>query len=214
MNVKHWHVAIPGYTQDYGTSTGLERIWGALDDVLAETGPGVRVLYFPWNSPWKKIASFIKRHSAEGPCVRVYAYSFGAGYGFVTLAKELHKLGIGIRHAVLCDPVWRRPGLPVWTGPIGSLESIWRNGKLPIPASVDEVTWCYQRNNRPDGDEPVAAKGARTIIHTGTQLMDAVHATADDSDWFKDAALRVALEPPVAGEQPEAAKLTMPEVNP
>lgn len=203
--VRHWHFLISGYSQNYSTPTGCERIWGSVDDMLAATGPGVRVLYFQWNSPWKQIAEMVKRCSAEGTCIRIYAYSWGAGFGFITLAKELHRRGIGIRHAVLCDGVWRRPGIPAGFNWVGSLSSVWRKGKLPIPASVDEVTWCYQTNNRPDGDQPVAAKGARTIIHPGFKLTDAVHATADDSQWFYDTSIRVALEPPVAGERPQDA---------
>jgi hypothetical protein len=209
MNVKHWHFILSGYSQNYATPTGCERIWGALDDMLAETGPGTRVLYFPWNAPFEQIAEMVKRCSAQGTCVRVYAYSWGAGYGFITLTKELNRRGIGVRHAVLCDPVWRRPGIPAALNWVGSLSSVWAKGKLDIPASVDEVTWAYQRNNHPDGDEPVA-KGAKTRINPGVKLLDAVHASADDSEWFYDTSLRVALEPAVPGEKPEVVPQAVP----
>jgi hypothetical protein len=187
--LKYWHIIISGYSQSYRTPTGCERIWLALH---AATDTVERCLYFPWNAPWCDIAEFIKRCSEPDAEVYIYAYSWGAGYGFVSLAEELQKRGLPVTHAVLCDPVWRRKGIPAGLNWIGSLSSVWADSKLDVPANVQEVSWCYQRNNKPDGDTPTAAKGATTIIHPGVKIENAIHPTIDESEWFMNTSLKVA----------------------
>jgi hypothetical protein len=200
--IRRWHIVISGYSQNYATPTGCEKLWLAMDPLNA---PGVRLLYFPWNSPWCDIAEWIKRCSAPPAAAEVlcYAYSWGAGHGFVTLARELDQRGLGVRHAVLADPVWRRPGWPTGLQWVGTLESVFGSKTIPIPTNVAEVTWCYQRNDKPDGDRPVRVKGGDTRINPGVKLRECVHATIDDSDWFQLTSLAVAQQqPPPTTSQP------------
>lgn len=194
MTVYQWHVVISGYTQNYGSLNGSETLWGDIDDALCSKGPGVRVLYFPWNAPWREIAEMIKRNSVPSTEVFIYAYSWGAGYGFVTLAQQLEDWGVSVRHAVLCDPVWRRPGIPAFFQWVGTIASYFGRETIAVPTNVLEVSWCYQRNSKPDGDRPVAAKGSRTRINAGFKLRNAVHTTADESQWFQSRAMEVALK--------------------
>jgi hypothetical protein len=113
----------------------------------------------------------------EASDIRVCAYSYGAGYGFIQLARQLEKRGLSIESAVLSDPVRRFR----WT-PWRALWSLWEP-HITVPANVREVWYGVQRMNRPHGHHLVAAETNKTIIHPFAELM-VTHQYADDHPEF------------------------------
>ncbi len=119
------------------------------------------------------------------PDIRVYAYSWGCGHGFVRLAGELLKRGCGIRYSVLCDPVfhsWWRPWRAVMTGR-------WVP-PIRIPKNVSEVYWFRQCQNRPRATM-LTATGELTVIHNPV-VLKADHEWMDDQTKFHAKCLEVA----------------------
>lgn len=188
--IKRWHHLIQGYTQNLHAPTGIEQLWLALQDVAGASNVALEL--WQWDDQWADIAGFIKRCSTPDVEIFIYAYSWGAGHGFTTLAKELQKLKINVKHAVLCDPVWRRPGIPTFLGGIGSALSLTPWNKINIPDNVARVSWCRQHNNTPAGHDLVADNGKKTIIDPAQVLTDVVHQTIDESPWFQSKAIEVA----------------------
>ena len=180
-----WHIPIMGFTQDSSRESGVEKLWRKLRDSKA-VGPESSLVHPQrWRSDWPALAEFIWRNSADGAEVYVYAYSWGAGSGVLSLAKQLRKRGILVRHAVLCDPVfyqWFR----LWRGLFyGSL-----NPPIVIPSNVMVVDSFYQRQNTPQAADLVPAS-AGTTIHNAVKL-ESSHQYIDDHPAFHELALKVA----------------------
>jgi hypothetical protein len=140
-----------------------------------------------WNANWWAIAENIWWTSAspvEKINVFVYAYSWGAGWGFTQLAKQLKKRGIRIRTAVLSDPVYRH-----WYT-LGQWRAFVPYSSISVPNNVDEVFSFVQRQNLPAGHLCEAASD-RTRIHLPVELM-ATHQYMDDASDFHDRVLQIA----------------------
>ena len=171
--IERWHIPISGFTQSIDRANGFDKLWLKLRSVVNEETsllPPQR-----WHADFAAIAAFIHRMRPQKlPDIRVYAYSWGCGHGFITLAKELDKRGLRISHAVLCDPVyhsWWRPWRAMLAGK-------W-SPPLVIPKNVHQVFWFYQRQNRPQATELIAEAGG-TVIHPGVRL-------GRDHEWMDDA---------------------------
>ncbi|HJT31056.1 MAG TPA: hypothetical protein VJ783_03240 [Pirellulales bacterium] len=153
-----WHVVISGFTQHRGDPTGSQKLWLRLRG-LVNNGRSC-VEFFPWNSNWKDVAEWIWRCRPEErpPRVYVYAYSWGAGGGFVRLARALRKRGIEVERAVLSDPVYCPPlRCLAWT-------ALLRWKKIHVPDNVRRVDYFFQRRNYPRGHHLVALDPKRTVI--------------------------------------------------
>src|SRR5688500_4992637 len=103
------HIPIRGFQQDDGEQSGVEVLWRERLRPLAGAATLV-VTPLEWDHDWKDYAAFLSRLNPEGappPKLCVYAYSWGAGWGFISLAKQLGKLDppMRIALAVLTDPV-------------------------------------------------------------------------------------------------------------
>lgn len=188
-----WLVCISGYLQPEDKPTGMLRLWERLG---AFRSPDIVVALRPWNSDWKQVAENIFEVSA-GSSVRVliFAYSWGAGFGFVQLSRELGKRGIDVESAVLSDPVYRSrwfPRLLAWL-------ALTRFFSIPVPRNVREVAWLYQRENRPWGRQLRKASGARTVVGPGIRL-ERIHQYMDDAEPFHRICLKAARL--VCGEPP------------
>lgn len=195
-------VPIMGFTQRAGTSPGLVRLWRRM---LARAAPDTLVLPpSTWDRDMRDLADLI---AAVAPLARigVAAYSWGAGWGFVQLAKALGKRGLTIQDAVLCDPVHRNPLMP-WRAVFAPISS-WFLGapRITVPPNVREVHWFRQRMDLPAGHDVVAAKfGAPDLWragHDGTLVQDAIelrcgHSWADDHEDFHALALAKLLPSP------------------
>ena len=146
------------------------------------SGPDTCVLLLPWNADWKDVAGLVRRNSVQSGfrSVFIYAYSWGAGHGFVALSKALGAEGIPVDYCVLCDPVYRPEWLPTWFN--FSPRSLWGKPTIEVPTNVGKVDWFYQTQNKPAGHEPVPL-WASTHVNKGVQLVYP-HAGMEDSDEF------------------------------
>ena len=185
--IRTWHIPISGFTQNIDRQNGFDRLWKQLRPLASE-----HVSLLPpqrWRADFSAIAEFIHRMKPENtvPEIRVYAYSWGCGHGFLKLATELLKRGLSIRYAVLCDPVyhsWWRPWRAMLTGR-------W-SPPIRIPKNVGEVFWFRQFQNRPQGTDLVSADPA-TVIHEPV-VLNAHHEWMDDQREFHDTCLEVAAK--------------------
>jgi pimeloyl-ACP methyl ester carboxylesterase len=170
-----WRVVIGGFLQDQGRPTGMVRLWQTLDAQLSR--PGVRVELRNWNDNWRQIAELIWRVLPADGSVRVgiYAYSWGAGWGAMQLARRLSQRGVSVAHMVLSDPVYRSPWLPFrWLA-----FCPWR--PIVVPRNVRKVIWYRQRRNRPAGHRLIAEDAGRTsIFPPDGHEADVIHAYMDD----------------------------------
>lgn len=182
-----WHILISGFTQDANEPSGTEALWSQMRQL---SSAGICVQCMTWKDDWAGLAERITRTSVKLPRVYIYAYSWGAGHGFTTLADELGKRGIWVRHAVLCDPVYRSRLLPTWL-PFNPL-SLMRTPKIRVPKNVDRVSWLRQKQNRPAGHDLKADTPATQIDKP--ILLARNHAWMDDAPEYHDMALRVARE--------------------
>lgn len=164
-----WHVVISGFTQHRGDPSGTQELWLRLRG-LVNNGRSC-VEFFPWNSNWQDVAEWIWRCRPDErpPRIYVYAYSWGAGGGFVRLARALKKRGIEIEMAVLSDPVYCPPlrclawlALCPWS-------------KIHVPANVRRVHYFFQRENYPRGHHLVAEDAHATEIEKPQQARQFHH---------------------------------------
>ena len=170
-----WHICISGFRQNKAEMNGMETLWLGL---RGYSTPTTCVQYYGWNENWKAIAKFISRNSNDDTRVNVYAYSWGAGWGFIRLAKYLGKEGLEVHQAVLCDPVSRTPYLPSWL-PLNPM-SLLKNRTLQVPPNIREIHWLKQEVNRPCGHTPV---GEHTRVYPPVELK-VPHSEMEDSPEF------------------------------
>lgn len=184
-----WHVLIAGFTQRIGQPTGMHSLWLRINQLFS--GPEVQCELHPWHACWDEIAENIKiSRSPSPPTILVYAYSWGAGWGFIKLAQALEERGLVVRAAVLCDPVYRSRWLSMsWRSLVtcGCLRPT-----IPVPANVRWVRWLYQRNGLPAGHRPVAVHPRATHIDQGIEVPGVVHNSMDELDEFHELALDTA----------------------
>lgn len=191
-----WHVCISGYTQSEAEMTGLMRI--ALELGARHRGPATAVELHRWNDDWKALAEFIwlarPNGDSEGPVVNIYAYSWGAGWGFTQLAKALKARGIAVRCAVLADPVYRSR----WWSMLWRSLSPFAKPRIEVPANVRKVWWFYQHSlpwyclAEPRGHRLTAEEPSATVIHEGVKVSGVIHHYMDDLRAFFDKCLEVA----------------------
>ncbi|MGE9270706.1 MAG: hypothetical protein ACQKBU_07870 [Verrucomicrobiales bacterium] len=188
-------IPISGFTEDLGKHTGTIALWRKLrrfssEEVCVQT-PRV------WNDDWNDIAAMIHRESAPETRILVCAYSWGAGHGFIKLARALHRFDRRIETAVLCDPVYRSHTIfGRWLAMVPGL-------KIRVPENVDDVFWLRQRNDRPSGHQPVGRDreiNEAPHIYAPVNVRHARHGTIDDSLAYHRLALReasrITTEPP------------------
>jgi pimeloyl-ACP methyl ester carboxylesterase len=185
--IDRWHILISGYTQKLMRPTGTEQLWLSMRPL---SSPTTCIQYRVWDDDWAGMASHVSRVSNGAPVVNIYAYSWGAGHGFVTLAKELSRYGVQVSHAVLCDPVYRSTILPTWL-PLNPL-SMLRLPTITIPPNVRRVSWLRQSQNKPAGHNLKAAHEATRIHEPITLKLN--HDQMDDSAEYHAMAMAVATE--------------------
>lgn len=165
-------ICIQGFTQTVGKPNGIHELYLRLRKY---SSPDCEIVLQPWNANWDALAEFIfNTCDREKVDIRVFAYSWGCGNGFVQLQKALRKRGLpAIRYAVLCDPVYYRWGR--W----------WRAMFSPVvtptidAGDTGEVWWLRQFENKPQGHQ-VIGKG---IIHEPI-VLNQTHQYMDDANEF------------------------------
>ena len=193
------HNIIAGYTQTksrwHGSVILREKMQEAVDE-LSNNCQFRRVWIHRWNEHWAEMAQRIwwlgQYHEREIE-VGIYAYSWGAGWGFIQLAKELRELGITVKHAVLCDPVYRH------NYPLGNwrafsnhpLLSWCMRTKIIVPDNVKEVFVYRQNLNYPKGFD-VESKNPTTVIHPAVGLK-CTHQTIDEREEYHNRSIQQAL---------------------
>lgn len=181
--MKQWSVVISGFTQNRSRESGSEILWRKLQ-AYADHEHYVEVR--KWKSNWKRVALFIHRNLDEDGIINIYAYSWGAGWGFRKLERELKKLGRRVHVAVLCDPVYRNPWMPSWL-PLNPI-SMTLIPRISV-VNTDHVFWLYQRLNYPRGHAP-KTKDPSINIHRGI-LINVVHVDADKSLRYHNLCLEI-----------------------
>lgn len=185
--IRTWLFFISGFTQRNSQPHGVQRLWLRAHRLFASSETAVVLL--PWHAPWREIAEQVLLCQGETPArVGVSAYSYGAGWGFVQLARQLGKRGIGVRQAVLCDAVYRSR---FWTLTWQSLlPSPW----ITVPANVREVVCFRQSNSLPKGHQIVAADPKRTRVHQYINIPDVTHVNCDDYVPYHNKSLEMCAE--------------------
>lgn len=183
--IEKWHIPISGFTQSINKSSGFDKLWLKLREQSSEKVSVVNPLR--WRANFDSLAEFIFRMKNNGktPDINIYAYSWGAGHGFISLSKELAKRGLLVRNAVLCDPIyhsWWRPWRAMMTGKLSP--------PIVIPRNVNRVHWFYQRQNTPQATS-LKSQWIYTVIEEGVELK-ANHEWMDDQAEFHDKCLDVA----------------------
>lgn len=184
--LKNWHIIISGFTQHEAKISGMTKLWLELGKFRS---PETTIALREWNACWESVAEAIWWSSLtpEELNVNIYAYSWGAGWGFVNLARHLRNRGININTAVLSDPVYRHK---YWAGQWRALVP-WST--VTVPANVKEVHWFRQHQNLPAGHNLVAADSNLTKINLPV-VLTVTHPYMDDSYSFHSRALRSAEE--------------------
>ena len=177
--IHQWHIPIMGFTQTHARQTGIGKLWLKMRPL--STPENCVMMPLAWNTNWSNIANFIRMQSTHAPDIRVYAYSWGCGWGFQNLSKHLDLLGLNVAHAVLCDPVFRSKILPAWLtfNPLSMI----RGARIKIDHCVEHVRWLRQFKNRPQGANLVAVNDRMTKIDEPL-VLELPHAEMEDSQEF------------------------------
>lgn len=174
-------ICISGFSQDFAHPSGIEVLWERLRQSFSNFECCVTM--YPWRSDWKAIASHIVRTGRPtGIDVRVAAYSWGAGHGFVKLALALMNQGVNIKVAVLSDPVYRNAWMlwrSLWSPILG--EPV-----ISIPENVGKVLYLRQQMVWPHGHKCVSKSGKTAIEDHGFLVRP--HVWMDDAREFHDLA--------------------------
>jgi len=170
---------------------GMSLLGGRVYEMTRDT-PGVRVEWECWDDSPRGTAEWIYRFGRHDPppAVIMFCYSYGCGYGFVRVARELKKLGIPIKHAVLCDPV--HYSVTRWRSLIQRTPIIGRRLYVAVPSNVQAVTWFRQRVDLPSGHD-LRFESADTINH-GPTYLQAGHTEMDNQPEFHAACEAIVLD--------------------
>lgn len=183
--IRQWHIIIGGFLETEGKPTGMARLWLRLHQLLTPRGACVELR--AWNDNWRDMAELIWRlQPEEEPAViKIYAYSWGAGWGAMQLARHLQRRGLAVGWMVLSDPVYRSP----WIITRWLAMAPWRS--ITVPHNVRVVHWFRQRLSLPAGHTLVAARSDRTVI-TPPVWAEVAHAYMDDLRVFHRECERIA----------------------
>lgn len=184
-----WCFVIGGYTQDYGELTGTHRLWMKIRNRLAPLGWQVQL--HPWYERWSNVAEAVRiSQNSVPPQVAVYGYSYGGGWGFTQLARQLQARGLYVDVACLCDAVYRSPWFPhvlSWRAMIG-------RPVIEVPTNVRRVRYLRQRTSRPFGHQLRALDEEFTVLEDAGIVQGVAHTGMDDSKQWQAVAMDVVKE--------------------
>lgn len=184
------HQCIAGFTQNVHTLHGVMKLSERIRQ-LGVDGVQTRILLNTWCSDWKKIAEYywiLSEYYLEPITICVYAYSWGAGWGAMQLARHLNQCGLEIQVMVLSDPVYRHPH---WW--MRWLAMVQRDATfspiIKVPSNVHEIFQLHQKTNRPQAHKLLSMNG--TLIHPPILIDNTIHQKMDDCWKFHALALEV-----------------------
>jgi hypothetical protein len=155
-----------GFRQTARYPTGLEQ--GPWADARGLASATCWILPpLPWDTDVEAIAALIARNTTHNATIVGRFYSWGCGWLFPRLARQMHVHGRGFRHVALCDPVYRSAVLPSFL-PLNPL-SLLRSPRIEIPANVKEVEWTRQYVDLPRAHDLVAEDPHVTTIHAAIE---------------------------------------------
>lgn len=171
--------------------------------------PDARVWFREWNSPWKEIAGHIAliRKTQLYPAlfqVRIYAHSWGGGWGAPRLARALQRdpWPIPVPKMILADPVYRHP---LWSL---SWLSMFPGREITVPSNVGEVIYFLQDKQKPMGHRVVAEQERCTKVGEPTVFHDKVHGEMDEIKEFHEACVQAAVAAHPKPSRPASKKVT------
>lgn len=182
------HVFIMGFQQDWSKTTGIELIWKQIRKLSSQSQWVLPPL--PWNVDWEQVAGLICRHTEKDAEVQMYGFSWGCGYGSVTLAKELAKRGRRVKRVVWCDPIYKNPmwgGVPSMMDLLNYLRIM--RPEIKVPSNIDEVHWLRQSVGCPCAND--LRENGKTMIFDPV-VLDVKHEDTDNSQEMADMCWRVA----------------------
>ena len=184
--IRQWHICISGFMQKLGQRHGVNALYRRMRNTFSH--PAIELDLRVWNTNWHEYVEHIYDLSTNGgstPVVVVHAYSWGAGHGFIQLAKRLRRRGFEVDHAVLCDPVYRASWwLRRWRA-FNPFQTI------TIPSNVRRVDSFSQVEDWPRGHTLIAEAPEQTKIAAKSGPVGVGHTAMDDwRDWH-DRALKV-----------------------
>lgn len=189
MGIKFNHIIlhIMGFTQTLNRYSGIHAAWAKTRKMVKPSPDTMVMTPLQWKANWDHYAEFIRWSSHSRTRIYVMAYSWGAGWGFMNLAKKLNDglMTRRITYAMLIDPVFRSPLLPSWL-PINPL-SMTSFFNIDIERNVDEVKYYLQRQNRPQGR--ILRGSPATEIHNPTYL-ELNHEDMEDAEIIHDAFIK------------------------
>lgn len=184
------HVCITGFLQSHASSNaGLVDVWRRLD-IEHGRDPQTLVSLRSWKDNWDDFAElFFRFRNGTDPDIRVYAYSWGAGFGAIQFAKALQSRGLKIRSMVLSDPVYFSRLISTrWLAMIQEVPFLKWSPRIVVPSNVERVTYFRQSKNRPAGHELIAEDSEKTKIEPA-QFLSYDHQHMDDSFEFRSECL-------------------------
>jgi len=190
-----YHLLISGFRQKVGQRHGMYILRERLVADYHYCNGHSRVELWPWDADWKAVAQnlWLLQQDARQPLlVGLYAYSWGAGWGAVQLAKRMKQCGLKIRVAVFCDPVFRHPRLFLrWTSLLRRQYVILGWPIIRLPAGAFEEVYVFRQEiSRPQGHYLLPTDD-ETIVHP-PQLLPYDHAHIDEAWEFHSLVLSVA----------------------
>jgi len=176
--INRWCYVITGFLQNAGTRTRMIELWRGLHAV---SGHASRAELRPWDSNWDAEAELIMRLSSPNPktppTILIFAYSWGAGWGAMRLARALDERGVAVNCMVLSDPVYRHW---YWAGN-------WRAFvpwiPITVPGNVMQVRSFRQAKNWPRAHAIKAALPGFTEVWPPVTI-NATHQNMDEAGAF------------------------------
>jgi hypothetical protein len=173
------HQVISGCRQHGGRANGSQLLWAELRD--RHHNGRVLVDLREWHTPWDRHAELLwrQRPTDDTPvAVYIYAYSWGAGWGAIRLARELRKRGITVIAVVFADPVYRDPIA------IRNWRALWPYSTVWVPANIQNVYWTRQFLDWPRAHNVRAEDPDATWINPPV-VCDRTHAYMDEAPEFR-----------------------------
>jgi hypothetical protein len=185
---RDWEIVIGGFRQQTDEPTGIQKLWLKLGRFR---GPHRAVLFREWHTDWRELAEQIATTSEASPGIRVYAYSWGAGDGCMTLARELLRRGLDVQQAILADPVYRSRTI------FGRWLALLPNPEIVVPRNVRRVQWTRQKTSCPAGhnlraESPWDAKSVTSRVIAEPHWRDRAHTWMDEDPLFHEMAIEAA----------------------
>lgn len=184
LEINKWLQIIPGFLQTFGEPNGMVGLWRNLKQYETKD---VQVSINTWSENWESVAELIWRCRSDfvKPKVNIFAYSWGAGYGAIELAKYLEHRSLIVDTMILSDPVYRSRFFATrWL-------AFSRLPKIRIPDNVNEVYAFYQTYDNLRGHELVC--GSDTIEHPPVIVSNIPHSEMDDLPQFQSLCRDIAI---------------------